>query len=137
MTPSQMNRNSNVTLPKQREDSIQEMIVELFSSLCTKYKFMFFMVPNEAAMKARKDGKPIYALIAKLKRMGLTPGAADLVIGWAGRLFFLEVKAADGRQSDMQKWFEVWAHECGAEYEIARDVDEALLQLRAWGIMTD
>lgn len=76
-----------------------------------------------------------HALMAKLKRMGLTPGVSDLVIGQRGRMFCMEVKSSRGRQSENQKLFQAWAESCEIPYEIVRSVKGAISCLKLWGIV--
>jgi hypothetical protein len=115
------------------ESTIQEQIVEFMSAISRKYHFIFFAVPNEAMMSTGK--KRLHALMAKFKRMGLTPGVSDLVIGHRGRMYCMELKSQRGRQSDNQKIFEAWARSCGVPYEIVRSLNGAIACLKLWGIV--
>ncbi len=122
--------------PTVRESDIQIAIVDLLSLLSRQHNFIFFSVPNESAMKAKKKDKSIYALINLLKKMGLTPGASDLVIGKAGRAYFLEVKRPREKQTRNQSIFEAWVTAAGFEYEITTSPDETLSYLKTWGIIS-
>ncbi len=122
-------------LPTVSESDTQIAIVDLLSLLSRQHNFIFFSVPNESAMKARRKDKAIYALINLLKKMGLIPGASDLVIGKAGRAYFLEVKRPGEKQTKNQIIFEAWVTAAGFEYEIATSVDETLSYLKTWGII--
>ena len=64
---------------------------------------------------------------ARLKRMGVRAGAADLLFLRPGsRALFLEIKTSRGVQSATQRAFEAQAIAAGAEYMIARSLDAAL-----------
>ena len=120
-------------MKKELESDIQIQIVEYLTLMAPSRGFFFFSIPNEAMGAAR--GKGGLARMAKLKRMGLRPGVADLVIIKAGRAYFLEVKRNDGKMSQNQKDFEnlVFAH--GSEYGVAYSFDEAVLILKFWDIV--
>jgi hypothetical protein len=58
---------------------------------------------------------------AKLKRMGLRRGAADLLFLRPGSpALFLELKTSRGTQSESQRAFQAQAIAAGAQYEICR-----------------
>ena len=122
------------TLPDPSEDVIQEQIVEYLTLISRRFNFIFFSVPNESAMKAGAKGKILYALIAKLKRMGLVPGVADFVIGWRSRMFLAEVKSRTGRQTKNQIIFQDNAETTAIPYRIVRSVSDMDAALRDWGI---
>jgi hypothetical protein len=69
---------------------------------------------------------------ARLKRMGVRRGAADLLFIRPGTPpLFLEIKTRGGRQSESQLEFQALAEAAGAEYVIARSLEGALEIL--WG----
>ena len=122
-----------------KESDIQTGIVTWMSFVCRRYKFLYFAVPNEALLKLCKSlkimDKLTYALMAILKKMGLTPGCSDLIIGWNCRMFAMEVKTATGEQSDNQMFFESWCQSCGVPYRVVRSLDEAQQAMIEWGII--
>ena len=120
-------------MKKELESDIQIQIVEYLTLLAPSRGFFFFSIPNEAMGAAR--GKGGLARMAKLKRMGLRPGVADLVIIKAGRAYFLEVKRHDGRISENQMDFKVLAITHGSCYSIAYSFDEAVKILQSWDIV--
>ena len=140
---------------KKEEQTIQINIVSALSSMANLNQFIYFSVPNEATIKAIfltnadrliKDvhGKKqlpqwitnlMNALITLLKKMGLLPGVSDLIILQTGRAYCMEVKTASGEQSDSQILFEQWCIDNGVPYAVVRSVDEAILQLRKWGVV--
>lgn len=122
-----------------KESDIQTHIVAWLSSVSRRYGFLFFSVPNEALLSICKGlgivDRMTFALIAILKKMGLTPGASDLIIGHAGRMYAMEIKTATGSQSENQRLFEAWCTECGIPYRIGRSLAEAQEIMREWGIV--
>lgn len=107
--------------PTVKESDIQIAIV----AALRECGFFVFSVPNEAAGKVRS--KAGYGRLAKLKRMGLTAGVADLIAWLPVRGdVYLEVKTPKGRQSEHQKAFEAecWAN--GKPYYVVRSPQEAL-----------
>lgn len=84
-------------------------------------------VPNERASSARD--------MVRLKRQGLVPGVADLVV-WVPypegiRIEYWEVKTQKGKQSTSQKVFEDRCKMVGYKYRIVRSLDEVLEILEA------
>lgn len=108
------------------EDGIQTAIAQCLK-LTAVPGLVWSSVPNERRSSAR-DG-------ARLKRMGLRPGAADLIMSIPpnGLYAALEIKSAKGRQSDAQKEFEHDVIASGGLYAVAYGVDEAIAVLKSWG----
>ena len=94
--------------------------------------FVFFSVPNEAL--GRANSKAGLWRMARLKHMGLRPGAPDLIIIKAGRAYLLEMKAEHGKQSISQVEFEADAIRAGAKYAVAHSFDEAKKIIEEWAI---
>lgn len=118
------------------EAQIQETIVAWLSAVSRRYGFLFFSVPNESGLLSGRTGSGLqFAVLARLKKMGMTPGAADLILGWRGRMFAVEVKTAKGTQSDRQEIFEAWCYDCGIPYAVVRSLDEMMQAMMAWGIV--
>lgn len=118
---------------RQSESDIQAQIVALLSFHSRKNHYLFFSVPNERDLSASGNR---FAHMAKLKKMGYTPGAPDLVIVKNGTAYFLEVKTPTGVVSDNQRRFMNNAAAAGAHYSLARSYDDAIKVLTAWGIFT-
>ena len=120
-------------LPSLKESDIQIQVADwlrLFEASCG---FLFFAVPNEGMGEA-KTGAGL-GRMARLKRMGLRSGVADIVIVKAGQAYFLELKALGGRQSDKQILFEDDAWRAGSPYEVAYSFEEAQKIIRDWPII--
>lgn len=96
---------------------------------------MFFSIPNEG-LGHGGDRKKSAIRMNKLKRMGLLPGAADLVVLQYGRAYFLEVKTSTGRLSKNQKLFATASIAHGALYAVVRSIDETAATLKRWGIIS-
>lgn len=117
-----------------KEADIQALIVSWLSIHAPQGRgFLFFSVPNEGMGESR--GRGGLARMARLRRMGLRPGVADLVIVKGGRAYFLELKRRAGRQSVNQLEFEADAIHVGAEYAVARSFEEAQNIVISWGIV--
>jgi len=119
-------------MPRLLEADIQAQIVALLSHHARKNHFIFFSVPNEHDLSATKNR---YAKINKLKKMGLTPGVADLVIVKNGKAHFMEVKTPKGRISDNQRKFMDNAAGAGAHYIVVRSYENAVEILKYWEII--
>jgi hypothetical protein len=121
-----------------QESIIQTQIVSALSMLAINHNFLFFSVPNEGFLLAVAENKMTqrnHAKLTILKKMGMTPGASDLVIMHRGRAFCMEVKAPDGEQSTNQYLFEEWCGRCSVPYRVVRSVDEAMQALREWEVI--
>jgi VRR-NUC domain len=68
---------------------------------------------------------------AKLKRLGVLAGAADLLLGHNGNSFALELKAPGGRLSEAQLDFLARFNDAGGHTAIAEGLDRALACLEA------
>jgi len=121
------------------ESVIQTQIVAWLSLVCRRYGFLFASVPNEGMMTAALMGSlpksALFGMLTKFKKMGMTPGFSDLVVGWQGRMFCMEVKSQSGDQSDRQRDFAAWCASCGVPYRVVRSLDEAQQVMIEWGII--
>lgn len=116
-------------IPKKRqrpEDAIQAAVVEHLRFRHVP-GLVWHSTPNERKANGREG--------ARLKRMGLRPGAPDLVfiLPPIGTYAGLELKTKAGRQSAAQREFQYEAAKAGALYAVAHGVDEAITILRGWG----
>ena len=115
------------------EADIQIQVADLLRLHERARGFIFFSCANEA-MGAARSGAAL-GRMARLKRMGLRAGVADLIVVKDGRTYFLEMKAAKGKQSEAQSNFEYDAYYAGAPYKIVRSLDEAVKILQSWSII--
>lgn len=120
-----------------KESDIQKQIVDYLRKLqISKKDFIFFSVPNEAfAPKRGKLTGQQMGRISKLKRMGMTSGVADLIIGKNEKMFCMEVKRPKGRQSENQKKFETKCQDSSIPYEIVFSFEQAMAVFNRWGIV--
>ena len=114
------------------ESDIQIMIVEYLKLLPN---IIFFSVPNESfAPKKGKLTGPQLGRMSKFKKMGLRSGVSDLIICKNGKVYFLEVKTPKGKISENQNQFRNEAIFAKCEYAIVRSFDDAVKQLKVWGV---
>lgn len=73
---------------------------------------------------------------AIFKSLGVRAGLADIGILWDGRIFWIEVKAADGRLTEAQGRCHQRLWECGCPVVVARSIDDVAGILRSWAIPT-
>lgn len=84
---------------------------------------VFFHVTNNP--RSARDG-------ARLKRLGVRPGVADLILLHRGNAFALELKTESGRLTETQDEFgSAWTH-AGGYWCVARGLEHALKILKAW-----
>jgi VRR-NUC domain len=72
---------------------------------------------------------------AKLKRMGVLPGAADILLWHRGNSFALELKSPGGRLSEAQLEFLARFNDAGGHSACAEDIDRAIAVLEGWQIL--
>jgi hypothetical protein len=89
--------------------------------------------PGMMFLKIANEGKRSVAMGAEMKRQGLKPGAADLLIIVNGKPYFLELKRRGESPTDLQVAFGNEALDCGADYAWSDNIDDALKHLRRWG----
>ena len=121
-----------------KEDAIQMQIVCFLSEHQRKGNYIFFSVPNEGVLKAAGANRAktwFFAIITKLKKMGMLPGVSDLVIVKNGRTFFLELKAPGKKLSKNQIIFLNNAGKVGAATGWADSYNLAVMILKYWGIV--
>jgi hypothetical protein len=80
---------------------------------------------------------------AKLKAMGVLPGIADLTFMWREefgdfqhrlRVLFLELKARGRKLNDAQLNFSMRAISCGALFQVADNIDDAMRIIEDYGL---
>jgi hypothetical protein len=117
-------------VPRRRaraEDGLQEQVVEFIRLVVPDATVI--MIPN-AGKRSKQEG-------ARLKRMGLLPGAADLeIVLPGGTAYFIELKTADGRLSKDQKDFRINCINRAIPYCVCRNLDDVRTALAVWRIST-
>jgi len=92
-----------------------------------------YSIKNESLIFAVPNGGTRNILEAKLlKSTGVMPGVSDLILMVKNKIYFIELKAEKGIQSDLQKKFENKITNLGFEYLIFRSVNEYKL----WRVTT-
>jgi len=121
-----------------KESDLQIQIVATLSAFSERCRFVFFSIPNEGSAFGSGDDRSrgAFAKVAKLKKMGMTPGVSDLVIIKYGRAYFLELKSGRNKQTVNQIRFEEWVARCGAKYHCTNSYDNAINVLKHWKILT-
>jgi hypothetical protein len=109
------------------EARIQADVLEWLNAVAPE--LIVFHVPN--------GGYRSKAEAARLKWQGVLPGVPDLVlIGSAGRIWFLEIKTATGYLSPEQHAFADRCTAFGVPFAVIRGIDDARRAFAAWGIPT-
>lgn len=115
------------TLP---ESAIQQQVRSYLAALAIDA----VAVPNGSVLAGDKVARA--KQMAKLKKTGLMPGFADLILfdRRVRRVSFLEVKSKNGTVSPAQEAFAalatgVW----GFPYAVVRSVEDVAAVLREWG----
>lgn len=86
------------------------------------------------AAHVENERKTTHGAGARRKAKGVCPGVPDLVF-FDRTLRVLELKTMRGSTSDAQRAFLEYAGERGYETALARGLDAALAQCRAWGYL--
>jgi len=118
---------------RQQEAELQITVAQYLNTVLRR-DALFHSVPNEGERSA--------SATALLLKMGLYPGAADLVVYHGGRAFLIELKLETNRyyrtersrQSDEQRAFQHHARRAGTPYAICRNTDEVGAFLASQGI---
>jgi hypothetical protein len=120
--------NLVMTRRRQPEFKIHTAVCEHLR-LRAKPGVVWLHVPNQRNGDARTG--------AMLKRMGMLPGAPDLIIIHGGRCFGLEIKAEGGRPTEIQLATIAAMEAAGAYCCIAYGLDAAIATLEAWDLFGD
>jgi hypothetical protein len=111
----------------QPEAALQRAIVTHLRTYRRK-RWLIWATPNAG----KRD--PRYG--AELKRQGLTAGVGDIsLVRPDGTYHELELKAARGRLSDLQKARAIEVEAAGGKWAVAHSLDEALAILTDWGAL--
>ena len=108
------------------EDDLQRSIVDMLRKV--PVRALWFHVPN-GGLRAKKTA-------AKLVGLGVRKGVPDLVfIGFDGRAYFMELKAAKGRLTPEQKAWQDTCDALGLPFTVIKSLDDAVVTLSAWGLI--
>ena len=114
-------------MKKLTEEAIHIGIIDLLR-LTAAPDVLYFHVPNGGLRNKREA--------AKLKRMGVLPGVADIVIVLSnGRTVFVEVKMPAGKLSKDQNEFRMFCNARNFPYFIIRSISEAEKYFKSFGIL--
>lgn len=125
-------RRAKTVAPRASETAIQKALVELIERTIHP-NVVWTHIPN-GELRAK-------ATAAKLKDMGVKSGWPDLIfirpddVSSGTSVLALELKADRGRASDEQKAVHERLRSCGVEVAVCFGLDEAMAQLKAWGII--
>jgi hypothetical protein len=92
-------------------------------------------VPNSFAFHVPNGGWRTAVEGAILKGMGVVPGVPDVIIINNGKVFCLELKADNGRLTDIQHETIEAMRRAGAVVAVAYSIDEAITQLENWQLL--
>lgn len=109
-------QNQKKAKMNREEDKIQQTIYQWFwNNYCLPIhtpREIIYHIPNEGKNNSH------------LTRIGLYPGASDLVFTFRGHHYYCELKTDKGTQSPNQKKFEKHIKQCGYVYFICRSLDQ-------------
>ncbi len=113
-------------LPKQRKYDEQKLHIAVVEHLRTAFPDILFTHPANQA-RSPQEG-------AKLKRMGVRAGVADLLLWWHPNGYgAIELKARAGTESLPQKTFGFLFTRIGGKYAVCKSVGEVHKILIGWG----
>jgi VRR-NUC domain len=92
-------------------------------------------VPGLVALHPANGGKRSVTEAARFKRMGVTPGAPDVLLWHADRSYALELKSPDGRLSEAQSEMLARLAKAGVFTCVAHGLDRALAVLESWNLL--
>lgn len=114
------------TAPPATEDQVQRSVVDLLA---------YSSQPDVAWTHMPSGGQRSPGAGGKLKALGHAPGWPDLVFVKEGRFYGLELKTVSGRVSPVQHLAHDALIRAGASIHVAYGFDDAVLVLRAWGMI--
>ena len=101
------------------EGKIQSQCVAWFWNAYPEYRGLLFHIPNEGNRESKTDG-------AYRKALGLVAGVSDLMLLVARGPYHglcIEMKTESGRQSDVQKEWQLKVERQGYKYVLVRSLE--------------
>jgi len=95
------------------EDRLSQECYLSFHNKYPQYRGLLFHVPNGGARDAREG--------AKFKSMGVFRGVCDYILLWNKKIYLIELKTEEGRQSKDQLYWQNLVEKHGFEYSIIKD----------------
>lgn len=119
-----------------RTESTLQMSIHDLLSRCGVFHFAPL---NETAMMILKmfkvPDKTCYCIINYLKKMGLTSGIPDILILHNKTVYFLELKAENGKLSAVQKIIHAALSARGYQVATVYNFEQAYGKLKEWGMV--
>lgn len=117
-----------MTATRSREEMTLQIAVVTFLRTVLPHALVF-SIPNE--------GRRSRLLGHAMKRMGLHPGAPDLIVMLPGRTVVgMELKGPKGKVTEAQEAFHEHWRSLGYPMAVVRSIEDARLTLQALGIQT-
>lgn len=97
--------------------TLEKFVLDAVCDYLSRRHYFFYRSNNAPIFDVRK--KVFHAMPKYAKK-----GVADITLIIDGRVWYLECKASNGKQSDDQKIFEKEAVEAGARYYVIKSIDD-------------
>lgn len=79
---------------------------------------------HEPILKWCLDNRAPFVHARSDKRSGINVGAPDFIIGWKGKVFWIECKTKTGKMENEQIGFKILLELQGLEYHVIRTMEE-------------
>ena len=111
---------------KRPEEAINRAVVSHLAVRSMPGVF-YFHAPNGGGRSKAEGGI--------FKALGVRAGVPDIIIFYRSQIFGLEIKAAKGRVTPIQRQTLNDMEVAGARTAIVNSIDEALVTLECWGVL--
>ena len=123
--------------PRDLEGPIHVDILKYLRAVLPRNSLVFHVpAGGQRASKVNAKGARYSPAGQKLQKLGAVAGIPDLCLIVLGKVYFIEVKAQNGRPSDEQVAVFGALERAGACVAVARSADEVRDIVRRWGIPT-
>jgi hypothetical protein len=131
------NRQRGTKPPPPLEFSSHVFLADMLRRWCSpRWEWTHLPLGELRDWKLNKNGQRYSPSGNRLKRMGVRPGWPDfLFAGPNAKLVWLELKRRGNRLSGDQEEIEAHLRECGFDYLVTDNVDEAVAWLKQLGIL--